>query len=181
MNERLSNALIEAERISLCRKTSGFLYFAQCEQFTKIGVSINLPQRLCGLQIGNPFEVKFLKCFSSESYEQDEGALHEKLHRFWVRGEWFILPDGLLGWIIDQNDTKFIYDELALSEKINVLLPRTAPNPVSPRVKLMRSGKPHPPCAMCKKPLPRDFDGAHCCDCSEVIKYAKVLRHGGRL
>jgi len=67
----------------------------------KIGVSKNPPDRMRGLQTGNPQKLTLIEYYESDIYQRIETVLHRTLkHKKYVpedfemlKGEWFILDD----------------------------------------------------------------------------------------
>lgn len=58
----------------------------------KIGVAKDVNARLCGLQVGNPIELKLITSigpFNRAKAEALEKQLHRKFKHKHVRGEWF--------------------------------------------------------------------------------------------
>jgi hypothetical protein len=68
-----------------------FLYAVRCEQFLKIGISHNIPQRIAGMQADNPFKITLAlyRTIRHEAANTIETAVHQALAAFHVRGEWF--------------------------------------------------------------------------------------------
>ena len=63
------------------------LYLIKCQQYYKIGVTINIRDRMAQLATGNPFELD-LKClFEFEDANCVELALHQKFSRQRTRGD----------------------------------------------------------------------------------------------
>lgn len=63
------------------------IYFIKCNNYVKIGRSIDPKRRLVDLQTGNPFKLTLIRTLNEKDFE--ESALHKKFNRFRVRGEWF--------------------------------------------------------------------------------------------
>ncbi len=79
----------------------GLIYVIQCGEFTKVGITQSVKNRLKMLQTGNPGDLQLLASWKSEQCLVDEQAIHKHLAPFSVRGEWFKLPcevlEGLIG------------------------------------------------------------------------------------
>jgi len=69
------------------------IYFIQCGHFTKIGIAVDIKERIRLFQIGNPVKLELLKSFTTVRPFRHESDLHLLLDRHSVRGEWFQLPD----------------------------------------------------------------------------------------
>ena len=83
----------------------GVVYLITCDGHVKIGVTNGDPQqRAAFLQIGSPHELKLLKVFRVEHPVLTEGWLHRRYARFYVRGEWFKLPEYALVELVGIND-----------------------------------------------------------------------------
>jgi len=67
--------------------------------FVKIGVAINIENRIVGLQIGNPRELELIKSYKG-GYAI-ETLIHKKYKDLHVRGEWFIFDESMLSIDID--------------------------------------------------------------------------------
>lgn len=63
------------------------IYFIKCNNYVKIGRSIDPKRRLADLQTGNPFKLTLIRTLNEKDFE--ESTLHKKFNRFRVRGEWF--------------------------------------------------------------------------------------------
>jgi hypothetical protein len=99
----MANADVEAFMTRLkrteARRTSGFVYFVQCEQFVKIGYSETPRWRPHDFATGNPFECRLIGLL--EGGLDRERDLHKKFSEFRHRGEWFVLTGGLRSEIAD--------------------------------------------------------------------------------
>lgn len=70
------------------------VYFVQCNEYVKIGKSIQLPLALRSLQRGNPYDlevVAVISCESAERMSELEADLHRQFKEHRIRGEWFSL------------------------------------------------------------------------------------------
>jgi hypothetical protein len=70
----------------------GFIYAVGCHEYVKIGIAENVPLRIAGLQIGNPYDLVFLGAWKTFRPAEHELAIHRHLASYRVRGEWFKLP-----------------------------------------------------------------------------------------
>jgi len=71
----------------------GYVYVIKCESFFKVGKAENPKRRFMELQLANPFRLRLLASFPTETPEQDEKAIHAALKSHWIRGEWFSLSE----------------------------------------------------------------------------------------
>jgi hypothetical protein len=67
----------------------GCVYFICDGEYTKIGYTYNLPNRLCELQTANPRELYVTKYYFVQFPAVEEAKLHKKHKSRRVRGEWF--------------------------------------------------------------------------------------------
>lgn len=73
---------------------SGFVYLAMTHNgWCKIGMSKQPYRRMSSLQTGTPLEVKLIHRVFTFDMVELEKALHEYYAAYWMRGEWFDLPD----------------------------------------------------------------------------------------
>lgn len=70
------------------------IYFIQCRNFVKIGVSHVPDARLDDLQVGNPYELKLIGYIPNGGFEE-EREIQTRFNNLRIRGEWFALEDGL--------------------------------------------------------------------------------------
>lgn len=63
------------------------VYFAQCGDKIKIGVTVNALDRLQQLQQGSGEPIELIACIAGDY--STEAALHNKLQQFRINGEWF--------------------------------------------------------------------------------------------
>lgn len=86
----------EGKRTSISRKNNSSLYLARCNNYYKIGTTLDssIANRLAQLQIGNPYVIKLLDKTGivKNAYELKK-ELHKMLKNKLVRGEWFKLED----------------------------------------------------------------------------------------
>jgi hypothetical protein len=68
------------------------LYFLQCGNHQKIGVSRKFESRLSSIQSANPFPVDVIKTVQCLDAKRHESHILAKYHLYRVSGEWFKLP-----------------------------------------------------------------------------------------
>lgn len=68
-------------------KRSPSIYFIRDGRAIKIGIASDPENRLSGLQVGNPRQLKLLGSFKGTAF--DESCLHRQFGRYCIRGEWF--------------------------------------------------------------------------------------------
>lgn len=73
---------------------SAIVYLVKCEEFYKIGVTVEFTKRLSGMKCSNPFEIIFIKSWEFDTIKTArniESIIHKKMKSlgFHVRGEWF--------------------------------------------------------------------------------------------
>lgn len=75
--------------------STGFVYLVKqsINGFYKIGKSKNPYRRLQFLQTGSPLQLEIIERIFSFDCHRLESLLHEYYEAYWVRGEWFELPD----------------------------------------------------------------------------------------
>jgi hypothetical protein len=102
--DRLAHALKHcAELESLLPR--GFVYVIQSGQFTKIGVAVDVRERMVSLQIGNPVELVLLKSIDTHEPFALERQIHAGIWKYHVRGEWFDLPKPVLDLLLKSFKT----------------------------------------------------------------------------
>lgn len=70
------------------------VYFIKCNEFTKIGYTNNIQERMTVLQVGNPYEleiVDLIECDTQLQAQQLEKELHTRYQASHIRGEWYKL------------------------------------------------------------------------------------------
>lgn len=67
------------------------VYIIQSKQFFKIGKSNSPTSRMFDIQIGNPIKMILIAEKDCKNDLDVERELHEKLKKYKVRGEWFLL------------------------------------------------------------------------------------------
>ncbi|MCT7977659.1 BRO family protein [Laspinema olomoucense] len=73
---------------------SGFIYLAKTPNgWCKIGMSKQPYKRMSSLQTGTPLEVTLVHRVFTFDMVALETSLHEYYSAYWMRGEWFELPD----------------------------------------------------------------------------------------
>jgi hypothetical protein len=80
-----------------------YIYILRCHTFYKIGIASDVKQRICQLQIGNPYKIELVECFEIDAQyvAKIEKDLHRVLRNKNVSGEWFRLGDEVLEVIKD--------------------------------------------------------------------------------
>lgn len=69
------------------KEAKGFIYFAQCGEYVKIGFTYSLSTRLACLQTSNPHTIALLGYICGS--KDDETTIHERFSSLRHRGEWF--------------------------------------------------------------------------------------------
>lgn len=74
---------------------SSFLYVVKVENtnYYKVGMANDPLNRLITLQIGNPYRLELISAVYSEQAYEKEQAIHKRLDKYRIRGEWFELTD----------------------------------------------------------------------------------------
>lgn len=80
----------------MARSPEDHVYFIQCEEFTKIGITRSMVRRLNDYKVHNPFPCKLIHSYKTPTAKRDEDLLHTAFESYHVTGEWFKLPLGLL-------------------------------------------------------------------------------------
>lgn len=65
---------------------------------TKVGISKNVDKRMQELAIGNPIDMELVAKIESENCENVEKVIHSLISKYHVRGEWYKLPNEIVGW-----------------------------------------------------------------------------------
>ena len=68
------------------------VYFLRCENYVKIGSSVNIEDRVRDLKTGNPFEIEILGAINDNGQAMCgplETEIHRSLERFRHKNEWF--------------------------------------------------------------------------------------------
>ena len=102
MSERLAKALEDAEKLKKVirsrdarrnRSGKGFIYFVQCLDYVKVGLTGGrVSDRLHTMQVNNPLELELFHVLETDQMGLDEQQLHKLFKPYRVRGEWFRLP-----------------------------------------------------------------------------------------
>lgn len=99
MAGRLEHAIKHSEKFT---QIKGYVYFVQCNEFTKIGFAADVQQRFCNLQIGNPYQLRLLRTIASDNPVEIEEEIHSRLEKYHVRGEWFQIPLDVLADLLEE-------------------------------------------------------------------------------
>lgn len=81
----------------------GWVYFIQCNQYTKIGLSGNVNARLKALQTASPYPLTLIAQFAAAKPEYIESFLHSYFADKRRIGEWFDLSPADLGQVRSWN------------------------------------------------------------------------------
>jgi hypothetical protein len=76
---------------------SEYLYLIKCKEAYKIGVATDVRSRIASLQTGNPYKLELADCFQFTNAEFVERALHQKYNDLRMLGEWFEIPNEMIG------------------------------------------------------------------------------------
>ena len=87
-----------------------FIYLIQCGEYVKIGIATDPHKRIQELQIGNPQTLRLLHVLLSLDAAADERLLHSRLSDYYVRGEWYQLPERLLRWLCARHCLPELHD-----------------------------------------------------------------------
>lgn len=92
--------------------SQGYVYLISAEQtpYFKIGVTVDLKNRLTNLNVGSFAPLKICAFAAVKSPYEIESKLHQKYAEFWEKGEWFVFPNGFL------PSVKEIFEELQKSK-----------------------------------------------------------------
>lgn len=71
-----------------------YLYLIKCQEYYKIGVAVDVENRLAQLSTGNPYPLSVEVYYEFENADVVERVLHQKYKNCRVRGEWFDLSRG---------------------------------------------------------------------------------------
>lgn len=66
-----------------------YIYIVVCGNYTKIGISKNISERMTALQTGNPFPINLVFAKVVEDAENIEKIIHTEYNEFNISGEWF--------------------------------------------------------------------------------------------
>jgi len=86
----------------------GCIYIARCgkSRFYKIGFSAEPVSRLSMLQVGSPYELRFVGVFYSSDAFEIERRIQKKYAKYRKRGEWFALSTNKAQEMIDNISTQ---------------------------------------------------------------------------
>lgn len=112
-NSRLDHALTYAAKMDCLHVVKhskpllkGWIYFIQCEQYVKIGITRgDIAKRLNIMQVNCPFPLAVLHSIYSVNVVEHEKLLHNMLCMYHHRGEWFALPLDKLQCVLAAFDT----------------------------------------------------------------------------
>ncbi len=96
-----------------------YVYLIACQDYFKIGIANNVPNRLAQLYTGNPFDMKVVVVYGFENAEAIERSLHQRFRHKRVRGEWFVLSENeieVLKSVCELLGGQNVYYEEAVSE-----------------------------------------------------------------
>mgnify|MGYP002413567514 CR=1 FL=1 len=65
------------------------MYLLRCDSYYKIGVAIDVVDRVATLQTGNPRKIDIVFVYKFENSKLIESVLHQRFKDFRVSGEWF--------------------------------------------------------------------------------------------
>jgi|SRR6478736_6444539 len=105
MSKRLEHALKHSDKF---RNIKGYVYFVQCQEFTKVGFAKSVPARMADFRTCNPYPVALLRSIACENPIELEALLHDRLDAYHVRGEWFKIPLDVMAQLLAE-DFKGIY------------------------------------------------------------------------
>jgi hypothetical protein len=111
---------------------SEYIYLINCNGVYKIGVATDVRSRFASLQTGNPYKLELVDCFQFPNAEFVERVLHQKYDHYRMLGEWFNLPNVLvgefhqicemLGGVRISNGNAVTQDEIEEAEEIDASL-----------------------------------------------------------
>lgn len=100
---RLDRALGAMHHGGLDQAADGYVYFALCGGFVKIGHTFDVTERMATLQTGNPHEIVLLA--SVAGTRRSEQCIHAHFAVDRHRGEWFRDSAELRLYILEQATT----------------------------------------------------------------------------
>lgn len=92
---------------------SGFVYFIRCRDRIKIGFSKNPAKRLTKINADAPYPCELLG--SADADVHSEKSIHEQFAVSRVHSEWFLVTDGLLGFIREVS----VWDPILVGDKFS--------------------------------------------------------------
>jgi hypothetical protein len=78
------------------------VYFIECGNFIKIGITTNLQDRIASFETATPYDIRVLAVIPSAT-RQTELELHRRFADAHHKGEWFRKTPGLLKFIKEQS------------------------------------------------------------------------------
>jgi hypothetical protein len=69
------------------------VYIIKCNEYYKIGHSVNFAQRLDNFKNANPYPIEVVMFLITDYYREMEGQIHQLLDEKRVYREWFLLDD----------------------------------------------------------------------------------------
>lgn len=76
---------------------NGFVYLVKSGQHHKVGLTTgDVKSRIANMQTGNPVPIEIVDFFPTSQPYEDESNIHAILKRYWVQGEWFLIPDEVI-------------------------------------------------------------------------------------
>jgi nucleoside 2-deoxyribosyltransferase len=82
---------------------NGYVYILRSGDFIKIGKSKNVDQRLTQISPKTPMPVTLLHTITSDDMSWAEAQLHRHYAHYRTNGEWFLLPQADLDWLLTIN------------------------------------------------------------------------------
>ena len=90
------------------------IYVIRCNNYFKIGHSVNPIARIEGLQIGNPYQLELVFVAPTTDHRKMEKELHNKFKHLCIRGEWFEMQEN------DFVDFEKYFRDICLPQNKNV-------------------------------------------------------------
>lgn len=94
---------------------NGYVYVLRSGDFIKIGKSKQVDQRVTQISPKTPMPVTLLHSIACEDMSQVEAALHRRYAHYRTNGEWFLLPQEELSWLL----TIKTVNRLALPDRLS--------------------------------------------------------------
>ncbi len=69
------------------------MYLLRCDIYYKIGVAVDVVDRVATLQTGNPRKIDIVFVYEFENSKLIESVLHQRFRDFRISGEWFCITD----------------------------------------------------------------------------------------
>ena len=70
---------------------SGFIYIVECGKYYKIGITLDIKNRMGSIQTDNPHKLRLIFCQKTIEYQNLEAYCHNRFKDKRIRGEWFEL------------------------------------------------------------------------------------------